>query len=142
MEEKYLCLSRRVENLLSKLDLNKASEEARGAAEELKRLATVIEAEQTVENHPHNINSIEKLRGKIEYWKQFEDVCEEFVPVYGSIRNVEFYEEKLIFYAESYSVKLGKQVQDSYVYRGQIEIKEFISEYKKTYDKMVKSGEI
>lgn len=142
MEEKYLCLSRRVENLLSKLDLDKASEEARDAAEELKRLVTVIEAEQTVENHPHNINSIEKLRNKIEYWKQFEDVCNEFVPVYGSIRNIEFFEDKLIFYAESYSVKLGKQVQDSYVFRGQIEIKEFISEYKKTYDKMVKSGEI
>src|SRR5690606_7872115 len=132
----------KIDALLSKLDLDNANQEARDAAEELKRSVMVFEAEHILENKPHNIDTVEKLKAKIEHWHEFREVCSEFVSVYGDIYNIEFFEEKLIFFAKMYSSSAGKELYDSRTYKGEEELKKFIADYKEIYKKMVANGEL
>lgn len=137
-----MCLMGKIDDLLSKLELDNASQEARDAAEELRRSVMVFEAEHILENKPHNIDTVEKLKAKIEHWHEFQDVCNEFVNVYGDIYNIEFFEEKLIFFAKMYSSSARKEIYDSYKYEGEEELKKFIANYKEIYKKMVANGEL
>lgn len=116
------------------VDLPNAVTELNDALLKLQEEIMRASLKKAIDEHFHNIDTAEKLKARISNWHDFVTICGEFVPVYGTIRNVELWDDKLTFYAEEYSSSAQRDLTDSFTYQGEEQIKKFLSDYKKHYE--------
>lgn len=116
------------------VDLPNAVAELKDALLKLKEEVMKASLNKAIDEHFHNIDTADKLRIRISNWHDFISICNEFVPAHGSIRNVEFWEDKLTFYTEEYSPR--GITTDSFTYQGEYGINKFLTKYKENYQRL------